>query len=96
MSIFHTISSPDRPRIFPGKLTTNAVYSPQLQHRKGESLQTQNEFLNLLRLRHLHWMNSAVNPEIEQLHLDIAELIQKTTDRYNQLLQVLEDQTYEE
>ena len=96
MSILHTIPPSDLPRIFPGNITMNAVYSPQLQDRKRESLQTQHEFLNLLRLRHLHWMKSTVDPEIEQLHLDIAELIQKTTDQYNHLLHARQDQMVEE
>ena len=74
----------------------NAVYSPRLQDPKKESLQTQHEYLNLLRLRHLHWMNSTVDPEIQQLHLDIAELIQKATDQYNNLLNARQDQRYEE
>ena len=96
MSILHTIPRSDLPRIFPGKITTNAVYSPRLQDPKKESLQTQHEYLNLLRLRHLHWMNTTVDPEIQQLHLDIAELIQKATDQYNQLLHAPQDQRYEE
>jgi len=74
----------------------NAVYSPRLQDPKKESLQTQHEYLNLLRLRHLHWMNSTVDPEIQQLHLDIAELIQKATDQYSHLLHARQDQRYEE
>jgi hypothetical protein len=60
-------------------------YSPKLQEEKIESLQTQHEFLNLLRLRHLQWMNSADNPETESLHMEIAQLLEQITDRYNQL-----------
>lgn len=74
----------------------NAVYSPLLQDRKRESLQTQHEFLNLLRRRHLHWMSSTDDPEIEHIHLEIAELIQKTSDQYNHLLDALQKQSYEE
>ena len=96
MSILHITPAPDLPRIVSGKITMNAVYSPLVQGRKTESLQTQCEFLNLLRLRHLHWMKSTVDPEIEQLHLDIAELIQKTTDQYNHLLHALQDQRHQE
>ena len=96
MSILHTNPPPDLPQIFPGKITTNAVYCSQSKDSKRESLQTQYEFLNLLRLRHLHWMNSTVDPEIEQLHQDIAELIKKTTDQYNHLLHAPQDQRYEE
>ncbi|HET9589779.1 MAG TPA: hypothetical protein VFO91_13415 [Anaerolineales bacterium] len=74
----------------------NALYTPRLQGRKKESLQTQHEFLNLLRLRHLHWMNSTDNPDIEQLHEEIAALIHKTTDRYHHLLDALHEQEREE
>ena len=61
-------------------------YSPKLQDVKLESLQTQYEFLNLLRLRHLQWMSSAGDPEIEDAHLEIAELIEQITDQYRDLL----------
>jgi hypothetical protein len=69
----------------------NAVYSPLVQDRKRESLQTQYEFLNLLRRRHLHWMDSADDPDIKLLHLDLAELIKKTTDQYHNLLDALQE-----
>jgi hypothetical protein len=62
-------------------------YSPRLQDAKFESLQTQHEFLNLLRLRHLQWMNSAEEPEVKQVHLEIAELIEQITGRYDHLLE---------
>jgi hypothetical protein len=68
-------------------------YSPNLQDVKTESLQTQYDFLNLLRLRHLQWMNSAGDPEVEDAHLEIAELIEQITDQYRQLLDVLPQQT---
>ena len=74
----------------------NAVYSPLVQDRKRESLQTQCEYLNLLRLRHLGWVDSADDIDIKLLHLDIAELIKKTTDQYNQLLEALQEQGFKE
>jgi hypothetical protein len=61
-------------------------FSPNEQHVKTESLQTQFEFLNLLRLRHLQWMSSAADPQVEDVHLEIAGLIEQITDQYNQLL----------
>jgi hypothetical protein len=70
----------------------NEVYSPLMQDRKIASLQTQHEFLNLLRLRHLGWMNATEDAQVERLHLEIAELIRKTTDEYNQLLEALQEQ----
>ena len=67
-------------------------YTPRLQDAKIESLQTQHEFLNLLRLRHLQWMSSAEEPEVKQVHLEIAELIEQVTGQYNHLLEDLEQQ----
>lgn len=72
----------------------NAVYSPHLQDRKKESLQTQYEFLILLQRRHLNWMDTAHDPDIKLLHLDIADLLRKTTSQYSQLLAALEEQGY--
>ena len=64
-------------------------YTPNLQDVKVESLQTQHEYLNLLRLRHLQWMSSAENHETERLHQETAEMIEQITDRYQQLFDVL-------
>ena len=69
-----------------GRRTMNAVYSPHLQDRKKESLQTQYDFLKLLRLRHLQWTNVATDSQVEGVHLEIAELLEEITDRYNDLL----------
>ncbi len=67
-------------------------YTPNLQDAKIESLQTQREYLNLLRVRQLHWMNSADDPEIQHVHREIAELIEKMTDQYSHLLDALQRQ----
>jgi hypothetical protein len=64
-------------------------YTYNLKDEKLESLQTQYEFLNLLRLRHLQWMNTADGSQIEGLHLEIAELIEQITDSYQELLGTL-------
>jgi hypothetical protein len=61
-------------------------YTPNLKDEKLESLQTQHEFLNLVRLRHLQWMNVADDSQVEGVHLEIAELLEQITDRYNDLL----------
>ena len=66
------------------------IYTPKLQDEEIESLQTQHEFLNLVRLRHLQWMSSADDPEIQRQHLEIAELIEQLTDHYNHLLDALQ------
>ena len=70
----------------------NTVFSPHFEDRKLESLQTQYEFLILLQRRHLHWMDTADDPDVKLLHLDIAGLIHKTMDQYSQLLEALQEQ----
>ena len=65
-------------------------YTPNLRDEKLESLQTQYEYLRLLRLRHLQWMNSADDPVSEVVHQEIAQMIEQVTDRYNRLLDALE------
>ena len=61
-------------------------YTPNLQDEKLESLQTQHEYLNLLRLRHLQWMNSTIDGDVQSVHREIAELIEKIADQYSHLL----------
>jgi hypothetical protein len=68
-------------------------YYPKLQDEKLESLQTQHELLNRLRVRHLQWMNSATDSETEGMHQEIAGLLEQVSDRYNHLLADLLDQT---
>ena len=65
-------------------------FTPNLQDEKIESLRTQYEYLKLLRLRHLQWMNSGNDPQIERLHREIAERIEEIIDRYNRLLNGLQ------
>ena len=65
-------------------------YTPNLNDEKMESLQTQYDFLNILRLRHLHWMNDASDSETGRVHHEIAELIEEMTDHYNLLLAQLQ------
>ena len=67
-------------------------YTPKLEDEKLESLQTQYEYLKLLRLRHLQWMSSTDDPRMEGIHLEIAERIEQITDRYHSLL----DKMYEQ
>jgi len=64
-------------------------YSYNLKDEKLESLRTQYEFLNLLRLRHLQWMNTADESQVEGVHLEIAELIEQITDAYQELFGTL-------
>jgi hypothetical protein len=64
-------------------------YTPDVQDEKIESLQTQREYLNLVRLRHLQWMSSADDPQIQPVHQEIAELIETITDHYSHLINAL-------
>jgi hypothetical protein len=68
-------------------------YTPDLQEAKVESLRTQQEYLNLLRLRQLHWMNSTKDPEIKHVHQEIAELIETITGHYSRLINALGQQS---
>jgi hypothetical protein len=65
-------------------------FSPRLEDEKLESLQTQYEYLKLLRLRHLQWMSSADDPQIERTHRKVAELIEQMTSQYKNLLDTLQ------
>jgi len=62
-------------------------YTPKLQDEKLESLQTQYEYLNLLRLRHLQWMTSSEDPRAGHMHHEVAEQIEQITDRYKHLFE---------
>ncbi len=65
-------------------------YTPNMLDAKIESLQTQQDYLNLLRLRHLHWISSADDPQVQQVHHEIARLIEDITDGYSHLLGFLQ------
>ena len=69
-------------------------YTPKLQDEKIESLQTQHEYLHLLRLRHLQWRNATIDADIGDVHLEIAELLGKIDDHYSQLLAKPRGQTH--
>ena len=64
-------------------------YTPNLLDEKIESLETQKEYLNILRLRHLQWMSTADAPGVEAVHREIAGLIEQIGDRYKALLDEL-------
>ena len=64
-------------------------YTPNVKDEKIESLETQVEYLNILRLRHLQWMTSTDDPETEGVHREIAGLIEQITDRYHHVLDAI-------
>ena len=61
-------------------------YTPNLKDEKIESLQNQHDFLKLLRLRHLQWMSSTDESQLEGVHLEIAEQLEEISDLYRRLL----------
>ena len=65
-------------------------YYPNLKDEKTESLQTQHEYLKLLRLRHLQWMSTADESQLEGVHLEIAEHLEEVSDLYRRLLDELQ------
>ena len=67
-------------------------YTPKLEDEKLDSLQTQYEYLKLLRLRHLQWMTSAEDSKTESVHQEIAGQIEQIADRYHSLLDDLHRQ----
>ncbi len=46
----------------------------------------QRGYLEIVKSRHHQWAYSADDPEIRRLHLEIADSIQETMDRYYELL----------
>ena len=67
-------------------------YTPNFGDEKMESLHTQHDYLNLLRLRHLQWLNDTEDADTKKMHSEVAELIEKMNDRYNYLLASLQQQ----
>ena len=62
------------------------AFTSNVEDEKLESLRTQYDYLKLLRLRHLQWMNISDDPDADRLHAEIAELIEQIIDRYSRLL----------
>ena len=51
-----------------------------------ESMLAQRGYLEIMRSRHHQWAYSAEDPEVRRLHLEIADSIQETMDRYYYIL----------
>jgi hypothetical protein len=64
-------------------------YYPNLRDEKIESLQNQHDYLKLLRLRHLQWMSSTDDSQLEGVHLEIAEQLEEISDLYRRLLDAM-------
>ena len=53
---------------------------------KAETLRLQRKFLYSLHSHHRLWADHTKDPEIAQHHTEIADLIKKIVDQYDQLL----------
>ena len=51
-----------------------------------QSMLAQRSYLDIVQSRHHQWAYSSDDPEIQRLHLEIAESIQKALDQYYELL----------
>jgi hypothetical protein len=80
------------PHISQRRHTMSFPYTPNLKDEKIESLETQYEYLNILRRRHQQWMTSTDDPETQRVHREIAERIENITDQYSRLLEALHQQ----
>jgi len=66
--------------------------SQYLREMKIENLRAEQEYLNVLRNRHLQWMNNADDPEIGRMHGDIVAVIKEMEDRFGILMEALHQQ----
>jgi hypothetical protein len=67
-----------------------------LREMKMENLIAEQEYLNVLRNRHLQWMNNADDPEIGRMHGDIVAVIKEMEDRFGILMEALQRQSDKE
>ena len=66
----------------------STLHFSQSDVRKIEGMRTQQALLHMLEGRHLIWRSDINDPEIRRIHLEIADLIQKTTKQYDLLLAI--------
>jgi len=55
---------------------------------KRNSILTHLEMLEMLRSRHQMWATERLDSEIMQTHYDIIDLIEQTSNKYNELLKL--------
>lgn len=61
------------------------MFRHKLNELKLQSLVAQYEFLDSLHNRHRTWARDIRDPKIIELHLEIANLIQQTSEKYDEL-----------
>jgi len=69
------------------RLNMSFPYTSNIQDAKNESLLTQRDYLNLLRIRHQHWMSSANTPATKKRHEEIIALIEQLAEHYSHLIE---------
>jgi hypothetical protein len=62
----------------------------QLRTRKMQGLKLQREAIDLMQNRQLYWMRCTHDVATQQIHQEIAELMRKTKDQFNYLLDTLQ------
>jgi len=77
-------------------ISRSDLESQYLREMKIENLRAEQEYLNVLRNRHLQWMNNADDPEIGRMHGDIVAVIKEMEDRFGILMEALHRQRNKE
>jgi hypothetical protein len=72
-------------------ITMSARRSPNLQALYVELLKEQQVQLRILRERHWAWVEDAEDYEASRTHREIADLIRITAERYDYLLEALQE-----
>ena len=68
----------------------SAHRSSYLRPSKRDSLETEHDYLYLLRNRHLEWMNNTEDPELRRMHGEIIHSIKHLIDRFEILLEAMQ------
>ena len=71
----------------PLDISMSARRSSYLRPGKIESLEIEQEYLHILRTRHLQWMSDTNDPEIRRMHREIVDSINRMIDQFGILLE---------
>jgi hypothetical protein len=70
-------------------ITMSGYLAQRLRSQQIEALKIQEDYLRVVRDRHLAWTKAADNIEINPIRHEIIDLIEKTIAQYDQLLEAL-------
>jgi hypothetical protein len=76
----------------PLDITMSAHRSSYFRPSKIDSLEAEHDYLHVLRERHLQWTSNTNDPEIRRMHSEIVNLIKPLIDRFERLLDALQEQ----